>query len=164
MEQQSVTYSTIQIFNYPGQTQKWANTNVISSNYKEVCKEPCEKKLREEREQKGQEKLSKSSLHSKQISQQSQRGRNNNVATIINIGKITCVRKGNTPKTLKCSLYQRKVISTSAYVNRILRKRRNHRQLRHVNNYTLLNPIRQLSRQNTNDPFANQIFNGSNFF
>ncbi|EXX76758.1 hypothetical protein RirG_030100 [Rhizophagus irregularis DAOM 197198w] len=93
MEQQSVTYSAIQIFNYPGQTQKWANTN--------VCKQPCEKKLREEREQKGQEKLSKSSLHSKQLSQQSQRGRNNNVAMIINIGKITCVRKGNTPKTLK---------------------------------------------------------------
>ncbi|RGB44059.1 hypothetical protein C1646_749032 [Rhizophagus diaphanus] len=101
MEQQSVTYSAIQFFNYLGQTHKWANTNVISSYHKELCKQ-------QEREQKGQEKLSKSSSHSKQLSQevvqqsqQSQRGRNNNVATIINIGKIICVRKENTPKSLK---------------------------------------------------------------
>ncbi|CAB5359292.1 unnamed protein product [Rhizophagus irregularis] len=62
----------------------------------------------QEREQRGQEKLSKISPHSKQLSQevaqqsqQFQRRRNYNVATIINIGKITCIRKGNTPKTLK---------------------------------------------------------------
>ncbi|CAB4427093.1 unnamed protein product [Rhizophagus irregularis] len=101
MEQQSVTYSAIQFFNYLGQTYKWANTNVISFYHKELCKQ-------QEREQKGQEKLSKISPHSKQLSQevaqqsqQSQRRRNYNVATIINIGKITCIRKGNTPKTLK---------------------------------------------------------------
>ncbi|GBC08546.1 hypothetical protein RclHR1_00820013 [Rhizophagus clarus] len=72
----------------------------------------------------------------------------------------------------KCSPYQRKNIDTkqtpmiksSSYFNLILHKRRSNRQMRRVNAPTLLNLIQQLSRQNTTDPFATQIFNGSNFF
>ncbi|GBC08545.1 hypothetical protein RclHR1_00820012 [Rhizophagus clarus] len=72
----------------------------------------------------------------------------------------------------KYSPYQRKnidskqtpMIKPSPYFNRILYKRRSHRQIRRGNAPTLLNLIQQLSRQNTTDPFATQIFNGSNFF
>jgi hypothetical protein len=47
-----------------------------------------------------------------------------------------------------------------------IRKRRNKRRIRHaiaIDTY-MLNRIRQLPpTQNTNDPFINQFFNGSNF-
>ncbi|CAB4417753.1 unnamed protein product [Rhizophagus irregularis] len=70
MEQPSVTYSDNQSLNYLSQTYKWIDTNVVSS-HKEVCKELdiCQEKLREEHEQKRQEILNKSSLHSQQLSQ-----------------------------------------------------------------------------------------------
>jgi hypothetical protein len=50
----------------------------------------------------------------------------------------------------------------SSYINRILRKRRKHRQLRRANKtYTLDYYIRRLPRQNTNNEFANHIYNGT---
>jgi hypothetical protein len=55
--------------------------------------------------------------------------------------------------------------NSSSY--RVLRNRRIQRRIRHgstINNIYMLNRIRQLSRQNTNNQFANQFFNGSNFF
>ncbi|PKY51417.1 hypothetical protein RhiirA4_468445 [Rhizophagus irregularis] len=86
--------------------------------------------------------------YSKQLSQevvqqsrQSQRGRNNNVAKTINSENEIV-----SPEILKCSsLYQRKdivseqnsMIDPSSYVNFILRKRRERRQIRHANTYTL---------------------------
>ncbi|PKY51418.1 hypothetical protein RhiirA4_468446 [Rhizophagus irregularis] len=131
-----------------------------------------QEKLREEH---GQKKLSKSYSYSKQLSQevaqqsrQSQRGRSNNVAKTINSENEIV-----SPEILKCSPYQRKdivseqnsMIDPSFYVNFILRKRRERRQLRHANTYTLLllNRVRRFSRQNTNNLFANQFYNGSNF-
>jgi hypothetical protein len=70
MEQPSVTYSDNQSLNYLSQTYKWIDTNVVSS-HKEVCKELdiCQEKLCEEHEQKRQEILNESSLHSQQLSQ-----------------------------------------------------------------------------------------------
>ncbi|GBC07805.1 hypothetical protein RclHR1_00770018 [Rhizophagus clarus] len=56
-------------------------------------------------------------------------------------------------------------ISSSFYDNRILRTRRNKRKLKHeitINTY-VLNRIRQLPTQITNDPFTGQIFSGSTF-
>src|SRR4051794_36467890 len=105
MENPSVTYFTTQSIDYLGQTHKWTDTDVISS-CKEVCKQLdiCQEKFHEEREQKGQNKLGKNSSHSKQLSQtaaqQSQRGRNNNVVTIGNIGKNSN-HKLVSPKILK---------------------------------------------------------------
>ncbi|CAB4441806.1 unnamed protein product [Rhizophagus irregularis] len=50
---------------------------------------------------------------------------------------------------------------------RILRDRRNRRQLRHrphsTNNIHTLYRIRRLQLQSTNNPFVNQFFNGSPF-
>jgi hypothetical protein len=50
-------------------------------------------------------------------------------------------------------------------VNRILRIRRKNRQLRRLrranNTYTLNYYIRGLPRQNTNNEFANHLFNGT---
>ncbi|CAB4427115.1 unnamed protein product [Rhizophagus irregularis] len=103
---------------------------------------------------------------------------------------VGCVGKGNklvSPKTLKCSFqYQRKDIyseqqekcltnviqtysSSSSYVpryDRSLKNRRIQRKIRHaskIDSYT--NYFMQLPRQNiSNNPFANQIFNGINFY
>jgi hypothetical protein len=54
MEQPSFPNIVSQFVDYLGQTHKWTDTNVISS-YKDICQE----KLREEYEEKGQEKLTK---------------------------------------------------------------------------------------------------------
>ncbi|GES85674.1 hypothetical protein GLOIN_2v1869068 [Rhizophagus clarus] len=113
-------------------------------------------------------------LSSQKVAQQLQHEKNNNVSTIENIGNISRVKKENklhSPKTSNRSPYQIKdmdseqtsMVKPSSHVSRILRKRRDHRQLRHVYTYTL-NHIRRLPRQNVNDPYANQIFNGSNFY
>ncbi|CAB4473612.1 hypothetical protein RhiirA5_452456 [Rhizophagus irregularis] len=185
MEQLSTIYSTTQSVNYPSQNHNWTNTDVISS-YKEVCEQLYIRKeeLREEREQEGQKKLRKSSSHSK-LSQKAAE-RSNNVDTGVNIENISIqlkqqegkptlsvsyVGNGNElvlPMTLRWkdmdSAEHTPMVNPSSYVNRILSKRRNRRQLRHGNTYALMNLIRQLPRQNVNDPFANQIFNGSNFF
>ncbi|CAB4396211.1 unnamed protein product [Rhizophagus irregularis] len=74
------------------------------------------------------------------------------------------------PKTLKCSPYKREDMDSestsmikSSCINRILRRRRNNRQIRYANTYPLLYLIRKLPRQNTNNPFAKQIFSGSSF-
>uniref|UniRef100_U9SM43 Uncharacterized protein n=1 Tax=Rhizophagus irregularis (strain DAOM 181602 / DAOM 197198 / MUCL 43194) TaxID=747089 RepID=U9SM43_RHIID len=105
---------------------------------------------------------------------------------------VGCVGKGNklvSPKTLKCSSqYQRKDIyseqqekclinviqthSSSSYVPRLprydrsLKNRRIQRKIRYaskIDSYT--NYFMQLPRQNiSNNPFANQIFNGINFY
>jgi hypothetical protein len=96
MKQPSITYPVTQSVDHLSQTRKWTDTLL----------DTCQEKLREEYE--GQEKLSKSSSHTIQLSQevdqqlqQSQREINNDV-TIVNIGK--CDRKENSPvssKTLK---------------------------------------------------------------
>ncbi|GBB97603.1 hypothetical protein RclHR1_03010006 [Rhizophagus clarus] len=55
--------------------------------------------------------------------------------------------------------------NSSSYASRVIRRRRNQRRLRHgitINTY-ILNRIRSLPIQITNDPFSNQIFNGSTF-
>jgi hypothetical protein len=46
-----------------------------------------------------------------------------------------------------------------------IRTRRNKRRVRHgfIDTYMMLNRIRRLPPQNTNDPFINQLFNGSTF-
>jgi hypothetical protein len=97
MKQPSITYSVTQSVDYLGQTHKWTDTQL----------DTCQVKLQEECER--QEKLSKSSSHTIQLSQevdqqlqQSQHEINNNDAMIVNIGKF--VRKENnpvSPKTLK---------------------------------------------------------------
>ncbi|GBB85687.1 hypothetical protein RclHR1_12160012 [Rhizophagus clarus] len=89
-------YSDIQYVNIFSQPHKWTDANVISS-HKEDCKQLdiCQEKLREENEQKGQEKLGKNSSHSIQLSQKVACKRDNNVAAMVNIGNIRCVRKGN---------------------------------------------------------------------
>ncbi|GBC01343.1 hypothetical protein RclHR1_04150007 [Rhizophagus clarus] len=71
MEKPSITYSATQSIDYLGQTHKWTDTDIIPS-YKEICKQldVCQKKLREEREQKGQRELRKSTSYSKQLEQQ----------------------------------------------------------------------------------------------
>ncbi|CAB5365408.1 uncharacterized protein OCT59_026515 [Rhizophagus irregularis] len=84
------------------------------------------------------------------------------------------VGKGNnlvSPKTLKCSVYQKKDIDSEknpkinpSYINRIVHKRRKLRQIRHVDNNSFLNHIRRLPRQNTTDPYEVQFFHGSNFY
>ena len=54
----------------------------------------------------------------------------------------------------------------SSYASFAIRRRRNQRRLRHVitiNNMYILNRIRRLPIQNTNDLFTNQFFNGSTF-
>jgi hypothetical protein len=53
--------------------------------------------------------------------------------------------------------------NSSSYINHILRRRRNQRQLK--NRITMYTPnnLRQLPRQNTNNPFARQLFHGSTF-
>ena len=56
--------------------------------------------------------------------------------------------------------------NSSSYASLTIRRRRNQRQLRHgitINNMYILNRIRRLPIQNTNDLFANQFFNGSTF-
>ncbi|RGB44042.1 hypothetical protein C1646_749014 [Rhizophagus diaphanus] len=100
------------------------------------------------------------------------------------MGPSFCVRKENkfvSSKSLECSsLYQRKdgqqkkclinatQTHSSSYVpryNSALQDRRIQRKIRYastINSYTL-NYFSQLPRQNTNDPFATHIFNGSNF-
>ncbi|CAB4383376.1 uncharacterized protein OCT59_009513 [Rhizophagus irregularis] len=53
----------------------------------------------------------------------------------------------------------------SSYASFAIRRRRNQRRLRHeitINMY-ILNRIRRLPMQNTNDLFTNQFFNGSTF-
>ncbi|CAB4434779.1 unnamed protein product [Rhizophagus irregularis] len=53
----------------------------------------------------------------------------------------------------------------NSYASLTIRSRRNQRRLRHeitVNMY-ILNRIRRLPMQNTNDLFTNQFFNGSTF-
>jgi ABC-type uncharacterized transport system auxiliary subunit len=97
MKQPSITYPVTQSVDHLSQTRKWTDTLL----------DTCQEKLREEYE--GQEKLSKSSSHTIQLSQevdqqlqQSQHEINNNDAMIVNIGKF--VRKENnpvSPKTLK---------------------------------------------------------------
>jgi hypothetical protein len=57
------------------------------------------------------------------------------------------------------------VTNSSSYVSNRIHKRRIQRHLRHritTNMYTL--NLRQLPRQITTDPFANQLFNGTNFY
>jgi hypothetical protein len=108
MKQPSITHSVAQSVDYLGHTHKWTDTDVISS-HKKVCQQPdtFQEKLREERdEQKRQEKLSKSSLHvnelSQEVDQQSQQFQheiNNNDAMIVDIGKY--VRKENNPVSPK---------------------------------------------------------------
>jgi hypothetical protein len=53
----------------------------------------------------------------------------------------------------------------SSYASLTVRRRRTQRQLRHRNtiNAYILNHIRRLPVQSTNDAFAGQIFNGSTF-
>ncbi|GBC01342.1 hypothetical protein RclHR1_04150006 [Rhizophagus clarus] len=95
MEQLSLNYIASQSL---GQTHKWTDSDVISS-YKKTCKQLdiCQKKLREEREQKGQRKLRKSPSYSKNLSQkaaqQSQQpqrgGRNDDVVMIRNIENVS---------------------------------------------------------------------------
>ncbi|RGB44050.1 hypothetical protein C1646_749021 [Rhizophagus diaphanus] len=103
-----------------------------------------------------------------EVAQQLRQSQHGNVAkTINNENEIV------SPEILKCSLYQGKdivseqnsMIDSSSYVNLILRKRRERRQIRHANTYTflLLNRVRRFSRQNTNNLFASQFYNGSNF-
>ncbi|GES85617.1 hypothetical protein GLOIN_2v1835724 [Rhizophagus clarus] len=68
---------------------------------------------------------------------------------------ISCDFSGTTTYTIS---------NISSYTN-LVRRRRNQRRLRHgtINTYTL-NLIRQLrQRQNTNNPFASQIYNGASF-
>ncbi|RGB44058.1 hypothetical protein C1646_737568 [Rhizophagus diaphanus] len=158
-----------------------------------ICKEELREEREPEGQKKLRKSSSHSKLSQKAAQQlhQSQRERSNNVDTGVNIENISIqlkqqegeptlpvsyVGNGNElvlPMTLRHSLYQGKdmdsaehtpTVTPSSYVNRILSKRRNRRQLRHANTYALINLIRKLPRQNVNDPFANQIFNGSNFF
>jgi hypothetical protein len=94
MEQPSFTYIASQSVDYLGQIHNWTDTDVISS-YKEICKQDIYQ--REKLEQKGHNKLRKSSPHSKHLSQrttqispqsqQSQLGGNDNIFTIGNVGK-----------------------------------------------------------------------------
>jgi hypothetical protein len=95
MEQPSFTCIASQSVDYLGQIYNWTDTEAVSS-YEEICRQLdiCQ---REKREQKGHNKLRKSSPHFKQLSQrtaqissqsqQSQRGGNNNDFTIGNVGK-----------------------------------------------------------------------------
>ncbi|RGB44047.1 hypothetical protein C1646_808827 [Rhizophagus diaphanus] len=100
---------------------------------------------------------------------------------------VGCIGKGNklvSPKTLKCSSqYQRNDIysdqqekchinviqthSSSSYVTRYdrsLKNRRIQRKIRYASKIDT-NYFMQLPRQNiSNNPFANQIFNGINFY
>ncbi|GES85601.1 hypothetical protein GLOIN_2v1835724 [Rhizophagus clarus] len=61
------------------------------------------------------------------------------------------------------------ISNSSSYASLTIRRRRDQRRLRHritTNTYTLnhMSLLRQLPRQNTNDPFADQIFNGTEFY
>ncbi|PKY43712.1 hypothetical protein RhiirA4_442717 [Rhizophagus irregularis] len=180
---------------------QWTDTDSIISSYREICKQLaiCQEKLHEEREKKGQKKLSKCSQKTAQQSLQSQHEENNNVLNFSNklklqkevsalhaeekhliriknalwrsMGPSFCARKENklvSSKSLECSSpYQRKDGQQKKVprYNRSLQNRRIQRKIRHastINSYTL-NYFSQLPRQNTNDPFATHIFNGTNF-
>ncbi|CAB5381496.1 unnamed protein product [Rhizophagus irregularis] len=165
MEAPPVThFGFTQPVNYLGQIHKQNDANVISS-HKEVCKQldVCQMIIREEYEQKGQERLSKSSSFSKQLSQKVaqqlqkyQRERNN----------IHCIRKENklaSPKTSECSMYQRKgilyskqtpMITLLSYIN-LKRRNRRLRRLRQIRHVNTLNHISQLS---TTKHKSEQIF------
>ncbi|CAB4493738.1 hypothetical protein RhiirA1_474858 [Rhizophagus irregularis] len=55
----------------------------------------------------------------------------------------------------------------SSYVpryNRSLQNRKIQRKIRHAKDANTLNYLIQLPRQITNNPFADQIFNGANFY
>ncbi|CAG8733542.1 uncharacterized protein OCT59_007138 [Rhizophagus irregularis] len=162
MEPPSITYSGIQPVNYLGQIHKQNDTN-FSSSHREVCKQLDIRQaiIREEHKQKGQEKLSKSSSYSKQLSQK--------VAQQLQVSQRGhYIRKGNTfasPENLECSKYQRKDIDSMQIpiMPRVIRRRNRRplrRKIRHVNT---LNRISRLSIQYTDPPFTHQFFNGSSF-
>ncbi|PKC71030.1 hypothetical protein RhiirA1_439095 [Rhizophagus irregularis] len=86
------------------------------------------------------------------------------------MGPSFCARKENklvSSKSLECSSpYQRKDGQQKKVprYNRSLQNRRIQRKIRHastINSY--INYFMHLPRQNTNDPFATHIFNGTNF-
>ncbi|PKC00222.1 hypothetical protein RhiirA5_459529 [Rhizophagus irregularis] len=69
---------------------QWTDTDSIISSYRKICKQLaiCQEKLREEREKKGQKKLSKCSQKAAQQSLQSQHEENNNVLNFSNKLKL----------------------------------------------------------------------------
>ncbi|CAB4427118.1 unnamed protein product [Rhizophagus irregularis] len=163
---------------YLSKTRNWTDTDIISS-YKETCKQLdiCKEKLREEHEpQKEESALRAEEKHLIRIEN----------ALWRRMGSSLCIRKGNklvSSKSLECSsssLYQRKDeqqrkyltnatrTHSSSYVpryNRSLQNRRIQRKIRHASTiHSYINYFRHLPRQNiSNNPFANQLFNGINF-
>jgi hypothetical protein len=151
MDKQSVNSSAIQFVDNLIQTHDWTDTTDAIYSYKESCKhlDICQEKLRGR-----QKNLKKNSLHSKQIPQkvaqifpQSQQSQRSNHTTNAQMEQVT---------------------HPSSYVSNRIHKRRIQRHLRHkiiTDTYALnLRQLRQLPRQNTTDPFANQLFNGTSFY
>ncbi|CAB4482932.1 hypothetical protein RhiirA1_454005 [Rhizophagus irregularis] len=160
---------------------KTRNDTDIISSYKETCKQLdiCkEKKLREEHElQKEESALRAEEKHLIRIKN----------ALWRRMASSLCIRKETklvSSKSLECSsssLYQRKdeqqrkyltnatKTHSSSYVpryNRSLQNRRIQRKIRHASTIrSYINYFRYLPRQNiSNNPSANQLFNGINFY
>ncbi|PKC00221.1 hypothetical protein RhiirA5_428513 [Rhizophagus irregularis] len=160
-------------------TRNWTDTDIISS-YKETCKQLdiCKEKLREEHElQKEESALRAEEKHLIRIKN----------ALWRRMASSLCIRKETklvSSKSLECSsssLYQRKdeqqrkyltnatKTHSSSYVpryNRSLQNRRIQRKIRHASTIrSYINYFRYLPRQNiNNNPSANQLFNGINFY
>ncbi|RGB44043.1 hypothetical protein C1646_749015 [Rhizophagus diaphanus] len=175
MEHSSFTSQSVDCLS--SQTRNWTDTDIITS-YKVTCKQLdiCKEKLREEHElQKEESALRAEEKHLIRIKN----------ALWRRMASSLCIRKENklvSSKSLECSLYQRKdeqqrkyltnVTRThsSSYVprsyNRSLQNRRIQRKIRHASTiHSYINYFRHLPRQNiSNNPSANQLFNGINFY